>query len=133
MEQSPGLTPKTGTYLVMAGGGLLSISVFLPWVHVILLGDLSLMQLADMSHQHTGALLIVIAGLASASIAFAQPERIHLRFWISIIAALLGIFYGYEIIHSVNADGFIKIQNGAYLAILAGVLLIVGVVSDLKR
>lgn len=91
------------------------------------------MQMADMSHHHTGALLIVIAGAASALIAFAQPERVHLRFWVSVIAALLGIFYGYEIIHSVNADGFITIQNGAYLAILAGVLLIVGVVSDMRR
>ena len=134
MDQLPRRRQQSSTYLVVAGGGLLSLSVFLPWIHVILLGDLSLMQIADLNHRHGLALLMVIAGGISAFIAFIYPERVHLRFWVAIIAAIIGIFVGFEMIHSLNADGYlVKIQNGSYLAILAGLLLLAGVIPDLRR
>lgn len=134
MVSISGRAPATGTFLVIAGGGLLSLSVFLPWVHIIIFGDLSLMQLADLSHRHTLAILMVLAGGTAAFVALVYKERIRLRFWTSVIAASIGLFVGIDIIHSLNQDGaFIKIENGGYLAILAGLLLLAGVIPDLKR
>lgn len=77
---------------------------------------------------------MVGAGAGAVVVALVYQDRLYLRFWISIVAAAIGLYVGIDMIHSLNPYGeIIQVQNGGYLAIFAGLLLLVGVIPDLRR
>ena len=134
LEQLPTPRQDTSKYWVASGGGLLALSVFLPGVHVIIFGDLTLMQLAQLGHTESSAWLVVIAGGGAALVALGFDEKISLRLWTSFGAAGLGLYEGINLIHSLNKyNAFVQVQLGAYAAIFAGLFLIAGMLITRKE
>lgn len=127
------LTAEKSKYLVVAGGVLLALSVFIPWIHVFLLGNLTFMQLASMNHSVASAWLLAGGGLSAALIAYMYEDKISLRNWVSFLSAAYGLLQGFQFYNALRkVDGIAEIQLGVYLAIASGVLSIIGIVSHNK-
>jgi len=116
--------------LIGAGGVLLAVSPFLPWIHVVLLGNLNLFQLINLSHGSPGiGYALSAAGVAVALAAALGMPRDGLRaasIAVGVIAGLLGGDYGIGLIKAVHeSNGLASAGTGIAVAILAVILLIV--------
>ena len=116
-------------YLIVTGGCLLAFSIFLPWVQVFIFGDLTFMQMSQLSNNQSFAWLLAALGGACAFVALAYEEKTVLRAWVAVVTAILGLFESLRLITKIDQEGaLVRIQFGAYVAVLAGALLLIGVV-----
>ena len=61
--------------------------------------------------------------------ALAYEEKTVLRAWVAVVTAILGLFESLRLITKIDQEGaLVRIQFGAYVAVLAGALLLIGVV-----
>ena len=119
--------------LIGSGGAALAVSVFLPWVHVIILGDFSLMTLAQADHQAVLAYAVVAAGALLAAGGFQKSIAPKALGGAALVAALIAgagaIVFAKDV---AKLGALVTLSVGGYLAIAAAVLLLVGAVTALS-
>jgi hypothetical protein len=115
--------------LIGFGGLCLAISVYLPWARVVLIGNLSLMQLANLSGKHSLAVAAVVVGVALTIGGLLSKSKNPALLIVACLTLLVGGRDVYQYVHTVSHYGaFVSLGAGSYLAILAGVLLVLGIV-----
>lgn len=117
--------------LLIGGGIALAVSPFLPWVKVILLGDLSLFQLYSAAgRSRFWPWAAVFAGGLVAAAALDNRRREATRHAAMLVGALGGVMAVYALVglrHDIReADGFAAIGVGPYVAIAGCVAIVVG-------
>lgn len=122
-----GSAPK----LLLGGGVALAISPFLPWVKVILLGDLSLFQLfAAAGHSDALAWGAVLGGGATAALAWTQGGSPAARGTALAVGILGGALALYALIGMRNelseAHGLVTIGIGPYVSVAGCVAMVAG-------
>lgn len=129
VEQRPGR--EIATRLMIGGGVALAISPLLPWVKVVLLGDLSLFQLFEAAGRSDGwAWIAVIAGLIAAVLAFRNANPLTVR----RVALGVGLFGGALALYALGvlrdevseAGGLATVGIGPYVAVAGCVAMVVG-------
>lgn len=119
--------------LVIGGGIALAISPFLPWVKVILFGNLSLFQLFEAAGRSNGlAWAAVLAGAAAAFVAFKGQKLSTVR-WVGLSIGLLGGILAIYALVALrddirDANGLAAIGIGPYIAVGGCVAMVVGAV-----
>jgi hypothetical protein len=129
--EQPRRVRTTSTRLVIGGGVALAVSPLLPWVKVVLLGDLSLFQLFEASGRSDGwAWIAVIAGLAAAVLAFREANPLTVR----RVALGVGVLGGALAVYALgvlrdevsDASGLATVGIGPYVAVAGCVAMVVG-------
>ncbi|MDX6635749.1 MAG: hypothetical protein QOF06_1952 [Solirubrobacterales bacterium] len=120
-----------GTLAVIIGGIALAISPFLPWVRVILLGNLSLFQLFEAAgHSATLAWATVIAGGATGVTAYRARTVSTIRLTGVIVGVLGGLLAVYALIglrEELNdAQGLATVAIGPYVAVAGCAAMAIG-------
>ena len=118
---------RLSAYFIGIGGALLSLSVFFPWVNVVLFGNLSLMQLAQMDHRQSSVIVGVIAGALLAVGGFSLKRKTPALVIGAVVTAVIVGLNVFQFMHEVSKYGsLVSLGNGSYLAMLAIVALFVG-------
>ena len=125
-------------WLIVIGGALLSAAAFVPWVHVVLLGDLSLLQLLSAAKESpvlgfvpcvTGVSIILIELLAGGA---AAGRGVVLALG-SLTALLCGDLV-LNLVHAVGqADGLAGLGIGSFATGTGCALVIVPAIVSLLR
>jgi hypothetical protein len=128
--QAGGQTDRATT-AVIAGGIALAVSPFLPWVKVILLGNLSLFQLFEAAgHSATLAWAAVIAGGSTAIATYRTGELSTIRRAGLIVGALGGILSLYALVGLRNSledvHGLAAVGIGPYVAVAGCLAMVIG-------
>jgi hypothetical protein len=122
---------KTGARFIGSGAVLLAISFFLPWVQVVLLGNVTFIQLANLSNHESLAWGGLVLSLALALWAFGSSRTGGLLRIAALIVACYVGFNAIDFIREINtADGLANVEIGAYAAIASGVLMFIGAISS---
>lgn len=130
----PNSSPRTASTLIGVGGCLLALCVFLPWVHVVLFGDFSLMSLAQADHHAVLASMVTVAGVLLAIGGFSSAVVGSGLAVSAIVAAVIGGLGAYQFSKEVSRyQPFVSLATGSYVAIIAVVLLFIGAVLALRR
>ncbi len=124
--------------LVFGGGVALAVSPFLPWVKVILLGNLSLFQLFDAAGRGTGwAWASVVGGGAAALVALRERDSSAVRgvgFAVGLLGGALAIYALVDLRHDLReVQGLATIGIGPYVAVAGCVAMVIGAVLARKR
>ncbi len=126
-------TAATGTWVVSVGAVLTGIAPFFTWVHVVLLGDLNLFNLASASHasplEAWAAPILAAIALFLLLRSKATIESIGVAFGL-----LIGLYDGlllWSLARDVNATlGFAQLGSGPWIGLLGAAAMVVG---GLKR
>jgi hypothetical protein len=119
---------ETSKNWLAAGGFLLALSVFLPWVHVFIVGNITFMQLAQMGNNDAIGWLLAGAGCITALVSLGTNVNVALKVILALCSAAIGLYEGINLLGVLKKyDAVVQIEFGTYLAIFAGVLLLVGV------
>lgn len=121
----------TGRRLVVAGGVGLAISPLLPWVKVVLLGDLNLFQLFSAAGRPSiWPWAAVLGGGAAALVAWQDDSFPRVRITSVIIGSLGGLLALYalgSLRHDIReVHGLAAIGIGPYVAVAGCVAMFVG-------
>ena len=126
--------PHRVAYLLVAiGGGLLGAAPLLPWVHVVLVGDVDLFSLTRIA-QHSDALPLIMmlcgGALLLSALVGISPRGIM---WFSGATVAATTLFGsgdlLQLLHAIHtSDGFAGAGVGIVVAIAALVLLAIGFV-----
>jgi len=140
---SPGAPASTATSrssgrprkFVIGGGIALAISPFLPWVKVILLGNLSLFQLFDAAGRSSGlAWAAVLAGAGAAFFAFRERKPTTVRavgLSIGLLGGLLAVYALADLRSDIrDANGLATIGIGPYVAVAGCVAMVAGAIMS---
>lgn len=117
--------------LVGVGGLGLAIAPFLPWVKVVLIGNLTLFQLYEVAgSSKTLPWLSVCAGAATAAAAFLHRER-SMTFVVGICVGLAGGALALYALIGLRSDiegahGLAAVGVGPYVAVAGCVSMVVG-------
>lgn len=115
--------------LVGAGGAALAIAPFFPWARVVLLGDLDLLDLGQMTSSTGWVWTLILLGVGATGFAVMAQDPRSLRgvAWVGGLTALCGsgyLFLGLTA-EVQDAQGFARVGSGPAIAI-AGSLAIIG-------
>ncbi len=122
------------SWLIGCGGALFALSIFLPWAHVVLVGNVTLWQVAQLTHHQGAAELGVAVGLALTVCALAMPFLGEAVRVIAGIAAVAGAYVAYQAVKGIDQlGGFASVGVGVFAAVLAGILLLVGAILSSER
>ena len=124
--------------LVGFGGVALAVAPFLPWVKVILLGNLSLFQLFDAAGRGNGwAWAAVVAGGAAALVALREREPSTMRgtgFAVGLLGGAVAIYALLDLRHDLQeVQGLAAIGIGPYIAVAGCVAMVAGAVMARRR
>lgn len=122
--------------IVVLGASVVALSTMLPWVHVFLLGDLTLFDLYD----HSGDGLSTPVLIVLASVIVGALALVRVRGWalIALVVALVGGGIGWsrtndsvQVVRLLNP--LLSMGAGPVVAGVGVVVVIVGGVMDLVR
>lgn len=116
---------------LICGGAALAISPFLPWVKVILLGNLSLFQLFEAAGGSAGvAWAAVFGGGAAAVVPFVDRKTLTTRLvglTVGLLGGLLAVYALVDLRHDLrDAEGLAAIGIGPYVAVAGCVAMVIG-------
>lgn len=116
--------------LIGVGGALLGASPFLPWIHVVLLGDVNLLQLIDLGHgSPVAGYAVSVAGVGvalAAALGLSWTALRTLSITVAVLVGLLGGDYSLGLFRAVqDSKGLASAGIGVAFAVLAVILLIV--------
>lgn len=120
--------------IVVFGASVIALSTMLPWVHVLLLGDLTLFDLYD----HSGAGVSTPVLMVSAAVIVGALALLNVRGWalIALVAALVGGGIGWsrtndsvEVVRLLNP--LLSMGVGPTIAGVGVVVVIAGAVMGL--
>lgn len=124
---------------LVGGGGLgIAIAPFLPWVKVVLIGNLTLFQLYEVAgSSKTLPWLSVCAGAGTAAAAFLHRER----FMTFVVGICVGLAAGALALYALiglrrdieDAHGLAAIGVGPYVAVAGCVSMVVGALMIRSR
>jgi len=117
--------------LVIGGGVAFAISPFLPWVKVILLGNLTLFQLFSAAGRSDGwAWAAVFAGGAAAIVAFRTQDPKPIRLAGLLVGVIGGLVAAYALIglrHEIrDAHGLAALGIGPYVSVGGCIAMAIG-------
>ncbi len=117
--------------LVVAGGIALAVSPLLPWVDVVLLGNLNLFQLLNLDGRSKAlAWLVLLAGVAAGGVAFRARQVGTVRVAALAIALIGGLVVSVKLstLHREvsNAHEFAAVGIGPYVALAGCLAMVVG-------
>lgn len=139
---SPAAQPQrrreTSVRLMIGGGVALAISPLLPWVKVVLLGNLSLFQLFDAAGRSDGwAWIAVIAGLTAAVLAFREgkPTTVwRVALGVGLLGGALALYALVVLRDEVSeASGLATVGIGPYVAVAGCVAMVIGALKARAR
>jgi hypothetical protein len=114
-------------WVILVGAVLLGGSAFLPWIQVPLFGGLTMVQIARLTHHGQLGVFGAFLALAVALWASAggRPTKLFRPASVVLAAAAgaLALRLSLDIRH---ADGFVAVGLGAYIAIVAGLIILIG-------
>lgn len=120
--------------IIAAGGAALAISPFLPWVQVVLLGNLDLFQLYDTLGRSGGrAWVAVLAGVVIAFVAVRERSPLV---WVAaigvgVVGGVLAIVMLESLLREVRAvHGLATVGLGPYVAVGGCVAMVIGGLID---
>jgi hypothetical protein len=125
----------TGAALIGTGGALLAISPALPWVHVVLLGDLTLFQLLKFTRHSTGfGWAAVLVGSLFVLVALGvRHSRDWLRLMSFLLAAVVALVAGPGTARLVDlvshSGGFLGVGAGVIVIALGEIMLLAGAIA----
>jgi hypothetical protein len=129
VDDLPNDRSKLCANLIGTGGALLAVSVFLPWVNVVLFGNLTLMQLAKLDGRQSSVVVGVVVGVLLALAGFSLKKKTPVLLVGAFITAAIAGLNVVEFAHEVSkAGGLVGLGDGSYLAMLAVVVLFIGAV-----
>jgi hypothetical protein len=131
--------PPYRKILLIGGAVLTGVSVFLPWVQVVLLGDVNLIQAIQTGQDNAGwffVLLIEATAICALTAAF-RPQAWATRV-LAVIAGGLSVYFGIRILAGAGAqlagtDGLASLAIGPYAQIAGCVLLVAGACLRVPR
>ena len=125
-------------WLIVAGGSLLSVAAFVPWIHVLLLGSVNLLQLLSLAKENPalgvlptgiGVAIILIELLAGGS-ASGRASVLVMGTLFALISTSLTI----NLVHAVGqAGGWVGISLGPFVTAAGCALTIVPALVGLMR
>ncbi len=124
--------------LVAVGAALIIVSPYLPWIHVVILGDVNLTQLLAAAHSVQAVSYVVSAvGLGLLLVAVLARSMQTVRVWALTIGSVVLLFGGYAtygLIRAVSASaGLGAMGIGPIMAVVGSVLLIVPPIVGFSR
>jgi hypothetical protein len=124
--------------MIAGGGAALAISPFLTWVKIVLLGSLSLFQLADASNGSSSWAWAVVGGGAVAAVLAATERDPRALRWIGVGVSALGALVAYYGVVTLRDDvegasGLATIGIGPYVSLGGCLALAAGIVMLWRR